>query len=259
MLHEGSVKPPLPRAERSPLFVRSPRGYREAVSRQMRLLVIEDDRALVAALCDGLAARGFAVDRAPSAESAFDLLRLNPYDLVVLDVGLPGVDGLTLLRTLRGHENPVPVLVLTARGEVADRVAGLDAGADDYLTKPFAFPELVARVHALLRRRAPAAPAVLRVGDLELDPRRFQVRRGALPVSLTAKEFAILEYFMRHAGELVTRTMLLESCWDENYDGLSNLVDVHVSRVRRKIDVAGAPPLLHTIRGAGFVLDERGR
>jgi DNA-binding response OmpR family regulator len=225
----------------------------------MRLLVIEDDRALVAALCDGLAARGFAVDRAPSAESAFDLLRLNPYDLVVLDVGLPGVDGLTLLRTLRGRENPVPVLVLTARGEVADRVAGLDAGADDYLTKPFAFPELVARVHALLRRRAPAAPAVLRVGDLELDPRRFQVRRGALPVSLTAKEFAILEYFMRHAGELVTRTMLLESCWDENYDGLSNLVDVHVSRVRRKIDVAGAPPLLHTIRGAGFVLDERGR
>jgi len=178
----------------------------------MRLLVIEDDRALVAALCDGLAARGFAVDRAPSAESAFDLLRLNPYDLVVLDVGLPGVDGLTLLRTLRGRENPVPVLVLTARGEVADRVAGLDAGADDYLTKPFAFPELVARVHALLRRRAPAAPAVLRVGDLELDPRRFQVRRGALPVSLTAKEFAILEYFMRHAGELVTRTMLLESC-----------------------------------------------
>jgi DNA-binding response OmpR family regulator len=225
----------------------------------MRLLVIEDDRALVAALCDGLAARGFAVDRAPSAESAFDLLRLNPYDLVVLDVGLPGVDGLTLLRTLRGRDNPVPVLVLTARGEVADRVAGLDAGADDYLTKPFAFPELVARVHALLRRRAPAAPAVLRVGDLELDPRRFQVRRGALPVSLTAKEFAILEYFMRHAGELVTRTMLLESCWDENYDGLSNLVDVHVSRVRRKIDVAGAPPLLHTIRGAGFVLDERGR
>jgi len=221
--------------------------------------VIEDDRALVAALCDGLAARGFAVDRAPSAESAFDLLRLNPYDLVVLDVGLPGVDGLSLLRTLRGRENPVPVLVLTARGEVADRVAGLDAGADDYLTKPFAFPELVARVHALLRRRAPAAPAVLRVGDLELDPRRFQVRRGALPVSLTAKEFAILEYFMRHAGELVTRTMLLESCWDETYDGLSNLVDVHVSRVRRKIEVAGAAPLLHTTRGAGFVLDERGR
>ena len=222
----------------------------------MRLLVIEDDRALLTALGDGLAASGFAVDRAPSAECAFDLLRVNPYDLVVLDVGLPGVDGLTLLRALRRSESAVPVLVLTARGEVADRVAGLDAGADDYVVKPFAFPELVARVHALGRRRAPAVSLVLRVGDLELDPRRFQVRRGGVPVSLTAKEFAILEYFMRHAGELVTRTMLLESCWDETYDGLSNLVDVHVSRVRRKIDVAGAAPLLHTIRGAGFVLDE---
>jgi two-component system, OmpR family, response regulator len=225
----------------------------------MRLLVIEDDRALVAALCDGLAARGFAVDRASSAESAGDLLRLHPYDLIVLDIGLPGADGLSLLRTLRSQESSVPVLILTARGEVADRVAGLDAGADDYVAKPFAFPELVARVRALLRRRAPAIPLVLRVGDLELDPRRFQVRRAGVPVPLTAKEFAVLEYFMRHAGELVTRTMLLESCWDANYDGLSNLVDVHVSRVRRKIEVAGAAPLLHTIRGAGFVLDERAR
>ncbi len=225
----------------------------------MRLLVIEDDRALVAALCDGLTARGFTVDRAPSAESALDLLGLNPYDLILLDVGLPGMDGLTLLQTLRARESAVPVLILTARGEVTDRVAGLDAGADDYLAKPFAFPELVARVHALLRRRSAPAPLVLRVGDLELDRRRFQVRRDGVPISLTAKEFAILEYFMRHAGELVTRTMLLESCWDENYDGLSNLVDVHVSRVRRKIEAAGAAPLLHTIRGAGFVLDERGR
>jgi len=225
----------------------------------MRLLVIEDDRALLTALGEGLAGSGFAVDRAASAERALDQLRVNPYDLVVLDVGLPGVDGLTLLRALRGRESAVPVLILTARGQVADRVAGLDAGADDYVVKPFAFPELVARVHALLRRRASAVPLMLRVGDLELDPRRFQARRGGVLLSLTAKEFAILEYFMRHAGELVTRTMLLESCWDETYDGLSNLVDVHVSRVRRKIDVAGAAPLLHTIRGAGFVLDERQR
>jgi len=225
----------------------------------MRLLVIEDDRALQVALGDGLSARGFAVDRAPSAEYALELLRVNPYDLIVLDVGLPGMDGLSLLRTLRSRESAVPVLILTARGEVADRVAGLDAGADDYVVKPFAFPELVARVHALRRRHAPAVALVLRVGDLELDPRRFQVQRGDLPLSLTAKEFAILEYFMRHAGELVTRTMLLESCWDETYDGLSNLVDVHVSRLRRKIDGAGAVPLLHTIRGAGFVLDERAR
>ena len=206
----------------------------------MRLLVIEDDRALLTALGEGLAGSGFAVDRAASAERALDQLRVNPYDLIVLDVGLPGMDGLTLLRALRGRESAVPVLILTARGQVADRVAGLDAGADDYVVKPFAFPELVARVHALLRRRASAVPLMLRVGDLELDPRRFQARRGGVLLSLTAKEFAILEYFMRHAGELVTRTMLLESCWDETYDGLSNLVDVHVSRVRRKIDVAGA-------------------
>src|SRR5207244_10804793 len=163
------------------------------------------------------------------------------------------------LTARRRAESAVAVFGRTPRGEGADRVAGLDAGAAGCVVKPFAFPELVARVHALGRRRAPAVSLVLRVGDLELDPRRFQVRRGGVPVSLTAKEFAILEYFMRHAGELVTRTMLLESCWDETYDGLSNLVDVHVSRVRRKIDVAGAAALLHTIRGAGFVLDERAR
>src|SRR2546427_678773 len=134
-----------------------------------------------------------------------------------------------------------------------------DATRSACVGRPSGSPELGARVRALLRRRASAAPLMLRVGDLELAPRRFQARRGGVPLSLTAKEFAILEYFMRHAGELVTRTMLLESCWDETYDGLSNLVDVHVSRVRRKIDVAGAAPLLHTIRGAGFVLDERAR
>jgi two-component system copper resistance phosphate regulon response regulator CusR len=151
------------------------------------------------------------------------------------------------------------VLILTARGEIADRVAGLDGGADDYLQKPFAFPELVARVRALLRRSGSPAPTILSVADLELDVGRFEARRGAVPIALTAKEFAILEYFMRHAGELVTRTMLLERCWDESYDGLSNLVDVHVSRLRRKIDLPGCPPLFHTIRGAGFVVDEKPR
>jgi DNA-binding response OmpR family regulator len=225
----------------------------------MRLLVVEDDQGLIAALHDGLAAHGFAVDRAGSAERARDLLRVNPYDLIVLDLGLPGTDGLTLLRRLRQREDPVPVLVLTARSEVSDRVAGLNAGADDYVQKPFAFPELVARIHALLRRGGSVVPAILRVGDLELDPGRFQARRQGVAVSLTAKEFAILEYFMRHAGELMTRTMILEHCWGESYDGLSNLVDVHVSRLRRKLDEAGGAPLLHTIRGAGFILDERPR
>ena len=225
----------------------------------MRLLVVEDDQGLIAALHDGLAAHGLAVDRAGSAERALDLLRVNPYDLIVLDLGLPGTDGLTLLRTLREREDPVPVLILTARSEVSDRVAGLNAGADDYVQKPFAFPELVARIHALLRRGGSAAPTILRVGDLELDPGRFQAHRGGVSMSLTAKEFAILEYFMRHAGELMTRTMLLEHCWGESYDGLSNLVDVHVSRLRRKLDGAGGAPLLHTIRGAGFILGERPR
>ena len=225
----------------------------------MRLLVVEDDRALVAALYDGLTAHGFAVDCVRSAECALDAFGINPYDLLVLDLGLPGNDGLTLLRKLRQRQDPIPVLILTARGALSDRVAGLDGGADDYVQKPFAFPELVARIRALLRRGIPVAATVLGISDLEVDPVRFEVRRGGVPIVLTTKEFAILEYFVRHAGELVTRTMLLEHCWDESYDGLSNLVDVHVSRLRRKLEGGGRAPLLHTIRGAGFILDSRSR
>jgi two-component system, OmpR family, response regulator len=223
----------------------------------MKLLLVEDDGALVAAVARGLRAAGFAVDTAGTAAECLGLLRLNEYDVLVLDLGLPDVDGLTLLQRFRARELATPVLVLTARGEVTDRVAGLDAGADDYLQKPFAFPELLARLRALLRRGVPIAATILRVADLELDPAHFEVRRRGQVLSLTAKEFAILEYFMRHAGELVTRTMLLESCWDSSYDGLSNLVDVHISRLRRKVDLPGARPLLHTVRGAGFRLGER--
>ncbi len=221
----------------------------------MRLLVVEDDPGLARALRQGLAGRAFAVDVAGTVAAAAALVAEHAYDCVVLDLGLPDEDGIALLRRLRARGAPVPVLVLTARGGVAERVAGLDAGADDYLAKPFAFPELVARIHALLRRGSGLAPPVLRIGDLEVDPARFTVRRGGRLVSLTAKEFAILEYLARHAGELVTRSMLLEQCWDRNYDGVSNLVDVYVSRLRRKLEAAGGPPLLHTVRGAGFVLD----
>lgn len=225
----------------------------------MRLLVIEDDRALASALRDGLTAQGFAVDVGTRVADARQALSLASYDGMVLDLGLPDEDGLPFLREIRQRSEVMPVLVLTARGDVSDRVAGLNAGADDYVQKPFAFPELVARVRALLRRGAQAVPPVLRVGDLELDAGRFRATRGDVPIPLTPKEFAILEYFMRHAGQLVTRTMLLDQCWDASYEGVSNLVDVHVGRVRRKLETAGGAPLLHTIRGAGFVLDEQPR
>ena len=225
----------------------------------MRLLVIEDDGALSGALRDGLAGQGFAVDTAGTAADARARLRLDAYDCIVLDLGLPDQDGGAFLRDLRTDGGTTPVLILTARSSVDDRVNGLNAGADDYLLKPFAFPELVARLRALLRRGVPLVPVVLRVGDLELDPGRFRVSRAGVPISLTAKEFAILECLMRHAGQLVTRTMLLEQCWDASYEGISNLVDVHVSRVRRKLESAGGLSLLHTVRGAGFVLDEQAR
>jgi DNA-binding response OmpR family regulator len=225
----------------------------------MRLLVIEDDRALAAALRDGLGAQGFAVDVGARAADARQALAVASYDGIVLDLGRPDEDGLPLLREMRQRNDSIPVLVLTARGEVSDRVAGLNAGADDYMQKPFAFPELVARVRALLRRGAQVVPPVIRVGDLELDAGRFRVARADVPISLTPKEFTILECFMRHAGQLVTRTMLLDQCWDSSYEGVSNLVDVHVGRVRRKLEAAGGPPLLHTIRGAGFILDEQPR
>jgi two-component system, OmpR family, copper resistance phosphate regulon response regulator CusR len=225
----------------------------------MRLLLVEDDDSLAKALRRGLVAKGFAVDHADSAELAAVLVSENPYDLVVLDLALPGADGLSFLDALRARRSAVPVLILTARGSVEDRVKGLDRGADDYLRKPFAFSELVARIRALLRRGESLAPAILRVGDVELDTRRFEVRRAGALVTLTAKEFAILEYLLRHAGELVTRSMLLEHCWDESYEGLSNLVDVHVSRLRRKLESAGAVAPLRSIRGAGYVFGETPR
>jgi len=223
----------------------------------MRLLVVEDDPGLRAALTDGLRRAGYALDDVPSAEAALDRLAVDAYDLLLLDLGLPGADGLALLRELRTRGLAFPVLVLTARGALEDRVTGLDAGADDYLAKPFAFPELLARVRALLRRTDSVLPSILRVADVELDPARFVVKRAGVVVPVTTKEFAILEYLMRHAGQLVTRAMLLESCWGASYEGLSNLVDVNLSRLRRKLDAYGSAALVHTIRGAGVIFGER--
>jgi DNA-binding response OmpR family regulator len=222
----------------------------------MRILLVEDDRALSRVLNEGLLEQGYAVDLAASNHGAQRCLRENPYDLVLLDLGLPDGDGLTLLQEIHQRAEPPPILVLTARGTVADRVRGLDAGADDYLQKPFAFPELLARIRALIRRGVTAAPASLRAGDLEIHPATLSAARCGVPIPLTVKEFAILHYLVRHKGQIVTRTMLLEHCWDESYDGLSNLVDVHVGRLRRKLEPPGAPALIRTVRGAGFILEE---
>lgn len=225
----------------------------------MRLLVVEDEAALAGHLQRGLEEATWAVDVSGSAEDAWRRLLLEPYDAVVLDLGLPDSDGTALLRRLRAAEIDVPVLILTARGSLEDRVIGLNAGADDYLAKPFAFAELVARLHAILRRGRQQRPTVLQVGNLSLDVLRRDVRRGARRIDLTAREFSILEYLMRHAGEVVTRTMLAEHVWGDHYDSLSNLIEVFINRLRRKIESEAAPRLLHTVRGAGYVVREEPR
>ena len=222
----------------------------------MRLLVVEDEQTLARYLRRGLEEAAWTVDVTGTVEDAWRLCLLNPYDLLVLDLGLPGADGDELLRRVREAGMDTPVLILTARGSVEDRVAGLNAGADDYLSKPFAFSELVARVHALLRRGHEQRSAALRLGDLQLDRLTRQARRGTRSIELTAREFSVLEYLLRHAGEVVTRTMLAEHVWGDHYDSLSNLIEVFVNRLRKKLEADGAPRLLHTVRGAGYVLRE---
>jgi len=222
----------------------------------MRLLIVEDEQTLAGYLRRGLEEAAWTADIAGTVEEAWRVLLLNPYDLVVLDLGLPGADGGELLRRLRESGMDTPVLILTARGSVDDRVSGLNAGADDYLSKPFAFSELLARIHALLRRgRTPRASA-LRVGDLQLDRLTRQARRGTRAIELTAREFNVLEYLMRYAGEVVTRTMLAEHVWGDHYDSLSNLIEVFINRLRKKLEADGAARLLHTVRGAGYVIRE---
>jgi DNA-binding response OmpR family regulator len=222
----------------------------------MRILVVEDDASLAAGLRAGLVGAGFAVDVASDLDAAYSHCRVNLYDLIVLDLGLPDGDGRHLLARVRKRDTTTPVLILTARGTLTDRVDGLNAGADDYMQKPFAFAELLARVRALLRRPSVVIPPILRIGNLEHDPGRGEVRIHGLALALTVKEAALLEYLIVHRGQLVTRTMLLDHCWDDTYDGLSNLVDVHISRLRRKLERAGACCIIRTVRGAGFVLEE---
>jgi two-component system OmpR family response regulator len=221
----------------------------------MRLLIADDDVKLLTALARGLRGEGYAVDVAATGDAALLQARVYDYDAVILDVMLPGPDGVAVCQALRDEGRWSPVLMLTARDGVADRIRGLDAGADDYLIKPFDFGELIARVRALLRRGAPERPAVLCVGDLQVDPATRSVTRSERAVSLTAREFGVLEFLARRAGEVVSRTELLEHVWDQNYEGSTNIVDVYVGYLRRKLEEPFGRPLIRTVRGAGYVLD----
>lgn len=222
----------------------------------MRILVVEDKVKLAAALQRGLRKAGLAADVAASGEDAVWMAESTPYDAVVLDVMLPGIDGFETCRQLRSGEVWAPILMLTARNRVDDRVAGLDAGADDYLTKPFAFRELLARLRALARRGAAERPAVLAAADLRLDPAARRVWRGETEVGLSQKEFALLEALMRHPGEVMSRLDLLECAWDRAYENRSNIVDAYIRRLRDKVDRPFGANALETVRGAGYRLRE---
>ena len=221
----------------------------------MRILVVEDDEQTAAYMVKGLTESGYVVDRADNGRDGLFLATSSDFDAVVVDRMLPGLDGLSLIQALRAARVATPVLILSALGQVDDRVQGLRAGGDDYLTKPFAFSELLARIEALLRRRSgPAVVTKLAVGDLEMDLLGRSVRRAGRAVDLQPREFRLLEYLMRNAGYVVTRTMLLEHVWDYHFDPQTNVIDVHVSRLRQKIDKGFEAPLLHTVRGAGYCL-----
>jgi len=220
----------------------------------VRLLVVEDEARLANALRRGLQAEGFAVDLASDGEQGLRLAREGGYDAVVLDVMLPGLSGYRVCERLRAEDNWVPVLMLSAKDGEYDQADGLDVGADDYLTKPFSFVVLVARLRALLRRAAPPRPAVLSAGDLTLDPASRQVRRGADPVPLTAREYAVLELLLRRAGQVVSKTDILRHVWDAHDDGDPNVVEVYVGYLRRKIDTPYGRRAVQTVRGAGYRL-----
>ncbi len=225
----------------------------------MRILVVEDETRIADFLSRGLVSAGYAVDVAATGGSAIDMIHSTDYDLVILDLGLPDVDGLTVLQKIRNRKVSPPVLILSARDAIDDRVKGLEGGADDYLVKPFAFVELLARVRVLLRRGQPT-PEKLQVGDLSLDCIRRKVSRDGENIELAPKEFSILEYLMRNRGRPLSRTMIVEHVWDMDYDGLTNIVDVYIRHLRSKIDDKWPQKMIQTVRGIGYMLDapERG-
>jgi DNA-binding response OmpR family regulator len=222
----------------------------------MRVLVVEDEKKTASFVRKALQAESFAVDMVANGEDALHAAASTPFDAIVLDIMLPGRDGLSVLRQLRERKNVTPVLLLSARGEVNERVEGLNAGADDYLPKPFELAELVARVRALTRRGGENKPIVLRVADLSLDTVTHKAQRGAREIELTAREYRLLEFLMRSAGRPCGRMMIVEKVWDYDFDPGTNLVDVYIRRLREKIDADFAVKLLHTVRGSGYVLKE---
>jgi DNA-binding response OmpR family regulator len=226
----------------------------------MHILIVEDETKVAQALKEGLERDGYEVTLAATGEEGYYLLDARTFDLVVLDLMLPGRSGLEILATLRTRDHGIPVLVLTARDTVQDRVAGLDTGADDYLVKPFAFPELAARIRALLRRGRSEPFTRLRILDLEMDPATHRVTRGGQDLELTAREFELLEYLLRNHGRVVSREMLARDVWKETDRAtpLDNVIDVHIARLRRKIDDAFESKLIHTVRGVGFIIKEAG-
>jgi two-component system OmpR family response regulator len=221
----------------------------------MHILVIEDDADTADYLLKGLTESGYVVDRASDGREGLYMALGQSYDAMIVDRMLPGLDGLSIVQAMRAQGTRTPVLILSALGQVDDRVKGLRAGGDDYLTKPYAFSELLARLEAILRRGSEAgAEPRLKVADLEMDLLARTVKRAGKPIELQPREFKVLEYLMRHAGQVVTRTMLLEGVWDYHFDPQTNVIDVHVSRLRQKIDRGFERPLLHTVRGAGYTL-----
>jgi two-component system OmpR family response regulator len=223
----------------------------------MRLLLIEDDLQAAEYLVKGLRESGYSVEHSPDGRDGLEKASRGPYDVIVADRQLPYLDGLAIITALRKRSDRTPVLILSALGTVDDRVHGLQAGGDDYLTKPFAFAELLARIEALNRRGAAASETTrLKIADLELDLLARRVTRAGRNIELTTKEFQLLEYLVRHAGQTVTRTMLLEGVWNLHFDPQTNITDVHMSRLRNAIDKGFPKPLIHTVRGAGYVLKE---